>query len=85
MTAHLSLSRILSGRESVAIKHSHEKQNRPPPYAGVKVIKHDTIHRRMGELIEAGTENQQPIHEQRNADEKPDRNAALLFHHLTRR
>lgn len=68
-----------------AVEGSEEEQKGSPPNVGVKMIQHDGILGRMRELVEAGSENQQTVDQQRDADEKPDRDRALRIHDLTRK
>ena len=68
-----------------AVEGSEEKQKGSPPDISVKMIEHDGILRGMRELVEAGSENQQAIYQQRDADKEPYGNGVLRVHSITRK
>lgn len=68
-----------------AVENAQEEENRSPPDVGVQVVEHYGIRGRMRELVETGGENQQPVHQQRDADEEPDGDGALGIHVITRK
>jgi hypothetical protein len=46
----------------------------------VQIKQHNGIRRRVKNLPHSGPANQNAVHEQRNPNEKPDRNAAFVMH-----
>ncbi len=67
-----------------AVEGAEDEEESAPPHVGVKMIEDDGILGRMRKLVEARSENQQAVHYQRDADEKPDRDGALRIHSITR-
>src|SRR5579872_2465725 len=63
-----------------AVEDAQGKQQPAPPDAGMKMKKNNRILRRMRQLIKAGRENKRSIHQQRNADEEPDRDGPAGEH-----
>ena len=71
---HPSSSFFLPRLEVVGVPRSNHRHQRSPPDARVQVIQHDFMRRRMPDLVNAGAQNQRPVHEQRYPDEKPNGN-----------
>jgi hypothetical protein len=73
--------RTLAARhEKYRVEQSNESEHAAPPDIRVKVKKHDRVRGRMKNFPHPGAANQYAVHEQRNTDKKPNRNAAFVTH-----
>jgi hypothetical protein len=67
-------------REENRIDKPGNSEQSAPPHIGVQIKQHNRIRRRMKDFPHSRAANQNTVHEQRNPDEKPDRNAAFVMH-----
>ena len=65
-----------------AVKGANQGQQPSPPGAGVKLKQHHLSlrRRRVRDLVQTRAQNEHSIHQQRQADEKPDRNRTSCCH-----
>ena len=66
-------------RKENRVDQPGDRKQRAPPDIRVQIKQHNRIRRRMKNFPHSGPTNQNAIHEQRNPDEKPDRNAAFVM------
>src|SRR5208283_5307762 len=76
----LRLGSMLVRREIVAIQNPNQKQYAAPPDVGMQVEQHHGIRRRVAQFVEPCSQNEKAIHQERNADKKPDRDGVTALH-----
>jgi hypothetical protein len=79
LAAQSKLGLLPPRREKDRIDQAGDGKHRAPPHVGVQIKKHNWIRRRMHHFPHSRPANQNAVHEQRNPNKKPDRNAAFVM------